>query len=134
MNPIINATFRDLQDPLNPNNGRSVCDAQSLKTIFDSLRGRPPFLCEFMGDEVRLVVGVGDSGFVQFGAADGEPPYLVAIGSTTGHSGDSAEFLTANTPTPIPRRYCMPMATVCDIVLDCLVRKQPSPQTNWEEI
>src|SRR5215510_4191747 len=104
----------DLQDPSNPANGRTIKSDAELDALLEASRERPPFLCELTGDNgYKLLVGLGgDQGCLQYSPSDGRPPYLMAVGDTFAEDGTFIEFLTANTPTPIPAKHCMPIALV----------------------
>jgi hypothetical protein len=81
-----------------------------------------------------LTIGwAGDSGSVQFGHIDGSSPYMMAVGAEAEDSG-FIEFLVGNTPTPVPKRYCLPIKRVCEIAEYFLLHGNRSNDVQWEEI
>jgi len=84
-----------------------------------------------------FTLGVGEPyGFVQF-SKTGEPPYLVASvnRSTEGTNlDDEIEFDANGTPTPIPKRLCMPYDWVVDIIIHFFINREPPQFVTWEEI
>src|SRR5690242_20342641 len=102
-------TFFDRQDKLNPLNGTMIQDPGEVAQLLKSLQHRTPFLCELIGDNgYNLLLGIGATcGCSQYSRGDGNPPYLMAIGDDQAASEEYVEFLTADTPTPIARRYCI---------------------------
>ena len=129
-------TFWDLQDPNDSMNGARVDNSDALAGLFRSLRGRKPFMFELLrGNGPMLTVGMaGDCGTVQFSASDGRPPYEMAIGDETGGEEDFVEFLVGNTPTPVPKKFCLPIETLQKVVQDFLVHGRKSTAVRWDEI
>jgi hypothetical protein len=84
-----------------------------------------------------FTLGIGlPYGFVQF-SKTGEPPYLVASvdGSTEGTDLDNEiEFDANGTPTPIPKRLCMPYDRVVDIIIHFFINRETPQFIKWEEI
>jgi len=68
--------FFDRQDPANSLNGVEIHDSTGLRRLLDSVRDRPPFFAELIGENgFKLLVGIGAiTGCVQFSAADGAAP------------------------------------------------------------
>jgi hypothetical protein len=129
------AHFFDRQDSRNPHNGGAVTDVDELwEWLFEETR--PAFLCELILDNgFKLLIGVSPSlGCSQYSAADGSPPYLMAVGPDKSGSEEYMEFLTGDTDTPIPMKYCMPMAQIKQIAADFLSVGEPSRRFSWEEV
>jgi hypothetical protein len=126
------AQFIDLQYADNPLNAMELANANQL---FRSLRGRSPFLFELHSDRgSMLTVGyAAEYGSVQFSASDGSPPYLMALSSES-YNDNLHEFLAGGTPTPIPGRFCLPIASVEQIVAEFLEHGVQSHLVSWEEI
>ena len=133
----MNVQFQDLEKDDNPRNGESFANPEELLDLLDELRSsRPPFMCELVGNNgFTLTVGIGgDTGCVQHAPSDGTPPYLMAIDPTTGKSTvEEMEFVVGGTATPIDGRYCLPFATVKDVVAEFAVSGNRSAAVNWEE-
>ena len=128
--------FEDLQESENPLNGKAFESAAAVSDTLQTLRDRKPFLVELRGDNgSMLTVGVaGDVGSVQYSPGDGSPPYHMAVSDEETEEGKFVEFLAGNTPTPIPRRFCLPISLVERIVREFIEREEKSRAVNWEEI
>jgi hypothetical protein len=128
--------FQDLQLPDNPLNGRQLDSAASMAEIYQSLRTRKPFLFELRGENgFMLTIGfAGDTGSAQHSPCDGSPPYLMAISDEIVKEGDCVAFLAGNTPTPIPRRFCLPISTVEQIICEFIESGEKFKKVTWEEI
>ncbi len=132
----MSATFHDLQQLDNPMNGTRLETAATIAELFRSLRDRKPFLFELSGDNgFMLTIGfAGNCGSVQYSPSDGSPPYLVAVADDAVDDGKLVEFLAGNTPTPIPRRFCLPTDQVEKIAAEFLTRGGKSTAVAWEGI
>ncbi|SRR6266700_7313985 len=128
------AQFFDRQDTGNPLNGAVLEDPEALRTIVQDMQSRAPFLAELIGTNGRtLLLGLGCSdGCVQFSSTDGTPPYLMAVRDNA-EQGEQ-DFLICNTPTPVPRRYCLPMQRVAEIAAAFLEHGERYSDVEWEEI
>ena len=128
--------FQDLQQIDNPMNGMLLETAEEVTRAFRSLAGRKPFLFELRGEYgFMLTVGFADNqGSVQYSPSSGMPTYMMAIADSAENEGEFIEFLAGNTPTPISRRYCLPIKQVETIVLDFLASGAKSEAVPWEEI
>ena len=128
--------FFDRQDDLSPHNGKRITTAKELLKIFESSRNRKPFFCELVGENgYNLLVGVGrEVGCVQYSSSNGDPPYLMV--TSTGISEDSGDvkFLIGGTPTPVPKRYCVPFETVKKVVTCFIESGTQSHSVRWDEI
>jgi hypothetical protein len=132
----MNTTFRDLQDKHNELNGMSIRSEQELDRLLRSFTNRQAFFFELVGENgMTLLVGYGvDMGCAQHSRSDGEPPYVMAVNDECTEDEPFAEFLTGNTPTPIPLRFCLPIDRVQRIMQDFLAHGSRSKTVNWEEI
>lgn len=92
-------------------------------------------MCELVSDRgSMLTVGIGkELGCVQHRATDGSPPYFMAVADNPGDAG-FCEFLVANTPTPVPRRFCLSMSHVVRIASEFFESGERSGEYEWEEI
>jgi hypothetical protein len=132
----MNATFQDLQDMHNTMNGICVHDEHSLNGLLDSLKGRQPFFFKLVAHNgFTLLIGLGpDVACLQYSASDGEPPYLMAIGDEVSDDEPFTTFLTGNTPTPVPRRFCMPIGRLKRLIEDFLRNGEWASGVVWEAI
>lgn len=130
------AQFFDRQDPTNPLNGTTVPDERMLDEVLGPLRKREPSFCELLdGNGFRLLIGIGlDIGCAQYGPADGDLPYLMAITIDPPERDGYAEFLAADTPTPIPLRYCLSFQAVRNIAAEFVRTGERSRSVGWEEV
>src|SRR5579872_5710340 len=113
------ATFYDRQDLRNPANGTRINSDQQICALFENLKSRSPFFCELVGGNgYNLLVGIGGNiGCAQYGRADGKPPYLMATQPELKSKTGLKTFLTGDTATPIPERYCLDFGIIRNIVL-----------------
>jgi hypothetical protein len=128
--------FFDLQDEANPLNGTKLATEGELSSLIEGLRSRPPFFCELIGEnEFKLLVGIGhDVGCIQHSSCDGNPPYLMATSNSVFNPNDCVEFLIGNTPTPVPRCYCLPMELVKQITNHFVETGERRANVHWEEV
>jgi hypothetical protein len=129
-------TFQDFQQTDNPLNGTGIDSTVGLTNLFESLKTREPFLFELRGNNgFSLTIGfAGDRGCVQHAPCDGSPPYLMAVAEEVADDDQFIEFLAGDTPTPISRRFCLPIARVEEIAVTFLARGGRSESVAWEEI
>ena len=127
--------FQDLQNKQNVLNGTRVADAPSLHALLEALKHREPFLFELAADSGdTLTIGLGaDVGCVQHTGDGGDPPYRMAISETVEDEG-FLEFLAGGTPTPIPRKYCLPINAIEAIATEFVATGERSATVSWEEI
>jgi hypothetical protein len=131
--------FFDRQHTDNPLNGVMVDNSAALRTLVHNLQGREPFFAELIGDNrCKLLLGIGPAeGCVQFSTVDGAPPYLMAMRNDPEQEGveqNCLDFLIGDTPTPVPRRYCLPMHKVVEIAANFLMQGERSTDVTWESI
>jgi hypothetical protein len=128
--------FFDRQDQTNSLNGARIGDREELLKVLDGLRSREPFFCELVGENgYNLLLGVGRTiGCAQYSPSDGSTPYLMAVATNEQGSNEYMEFLTANTPSPVPRRYCVPFETAKQIAAHFVETGNRWPSVSWEEI
>lgn len=107
-----------------------------LRELLEALHNREPFFLELVGENgYKLLLGVGsDIGCAQYRAIDGRPPYLMSVANEKDDDGEYAEFLIADTATPVPRRFCVPSAVLKQIAVDFLETGAPSLTVRWQEI
>jgi hypothetical protein len=58
----------------------------------------------------------------------------MAMGPDESAGEDYMEFLTGDTDTPIPLKYCMPMPQIKQIAADFLATGERSHRFLWEEV
>lgn len=131
----MNVIFQDLQQVDNPRNSTSIWSPANICELIHSLNGRRPFLFELRGENgYTLTIGFGgDTGVVQFGASDGAPPYLMAMGNMEADE-DVVEFLAGDTPSQIPNRYSLPIEQVGQIAMEFVSHGGKAGFVKWEEI
>jgi len=132
----VKVTFLDHQDRGNPLNGTEIVSRDALSGALDGLRVREPFFCEIVSENgFKLLLGVGaDCSCVQHSPSDGSTPYLMAVNDPGGSVDEFKEFLTANTLTPVPKRYCLSFDRMKEIALHFLESGDRAPSVTWEEI
>jgi hypothetical protein len=128
--------FFDRQEDDNPLNGSKIATSVALSRTIDQLRNRRPFFFELLGENgYKLLIGVGKHvGCVQYSACDGNPPYLVATTGREMENNTYIEFLAGNTPTPIPRHYCVPFDVMKRIAALFMETGLRDTSIQWEEV
>lgn len=131
----MNAVFQDLQQLDNPLNGTRLATAPEIASLFRSFIGRQPFLFSLCGENgFMLTIGFADDcASVQYSSSDGLPPYFMAV-ADEGDDGEFVEFLAGHTPTPIPRRFCLPVERIAEIANAFVTNGIKSDAVHWEEI
>ncbi len=132
----MNTTFQDLEDERNERNGLQLRDRLSVVELLDDLRSRPPFMCQFTGDNgYDLTVGIArDFGCIQHAANDGTPPFLMAVQSAGPQSAPGEmEFAVGGTATPIDGRYRLTMEMLKEVVAEFVATGRKSDRVDWEE-
>ena len=127
--------FFDRQEDSNPRNGLEV-SVEEISKVIDEARVRPPFFAELISDAgYTMLLGISPRlGCAQLSPNDGAPPYLMALAKSAAESDAHVEFLVANTPTPVPMRYCLPIDDIKRIAEHFLERGARDPSVDWEEI
>jgi len=130
--------FLDREDPSNPVNGTTISDANLLESVLNGLQNREPFFFEIEGENgYKLTVGLADDmGCVQHSRTDGSLQYLVTVAPDYDRSNadEYVDFLFGNTATPIPRRNCIPLHLLKQIVKEFLEMGVRSNIVEWEEV
>ncbi len=132
----MNIEFHDRQDVHNPHNGATVSCPEVLFAWLDQMRDRPAFFCELLGDNgYKLLVGVSTTlGCAQYSEKDGSPPYLMATDIPPAAHDGYMEFLTANTDTPVPLKFCLPMERIREVIHEFVRTGARSDKVEWEAI
>jgi immunity protein Imm1 of predicted polymorphic toxin system len=128
--------YLNYQNKLDPKNGTTIAEKAKLAELLDSRRNEPPFIAELSGDNgYHIEFGIGgDVGFVQFSRSDGDLPYLMAVPPCPHMTSGDVEFLTANTPTPVPARNILNFDELKKIALHFLQTGGRSEAVSWEAI
>jgi len=124
------------QDNADPMNNTILRGTDQLASLLDARRKSVPFIAELSADNgFQLMIGIGgDIGFAQYSRTDGELPYLVASPGRQRVPSRYVDFLTNNTPTPIPGRYILNFDEVRQIALHFLQTGDRSEAFIWESI
>lgn len=128
--------FYDQQNDFNPMNGKTICNNSELLETLDNLTHRQPFFAELAAENrCTLLIGIGGTiGCVQYSGPDGNPPYMMALGTTKDQNQGYVEFLTADTGTPVPKRYCIALDQVKNAASYFFETGNRTPELTWEEI
>lgn len=125
--------FYDTQETDNPRNGTAVASPADLQSLLTAVRGRQPYFAMLEAGGRELLVGVGPTvGCAQF--TDESALATMAVPSRPVKSEGFVEFLTGNTPTPVPARYAMAMVDVLRVARWFLEKEQRDPSVRWESI
>jgi hypothetical protein len=106
--------FRSLDDA-----AESVVAIDSSQVALDVLEAalpKGPFFYLFEHERAVLLVGIGELGCVQHSAPGRQPPYMMAVTDEATPEHAFCSFVTGETPTEIPRAYCIPWASVKELV------------------
>ena len=136
MRNAMKVNFFYLQYKTNPYHGELVKNTTWLMSRIDELRERDPSFCDLEAENgFVLLLGVSeDRGCAQYSAIDGSPPYLMAADVSVEDDEDYMEFLTADTNTPVPTRYCLPIEQIKEIAKEFIITGERSEEFTWEEI
>lgn len=128
--------YLNYQNEFDPMNGAVVTGEAKLTELLDLRRNEAPFIAELSGDNgYHIEFGIGgDAGFVQFSRSDGKPPYLVAVPPSPHMTSGHVEFLTANTPTPVPARNILNFDELKRVALHFLQTGRRSEAVSWEAL
>jgi hypothetical protein len=124
------------QDKFDIMNGEVIADEASLVDLLNRRRSNAPFFGRFSGDNgFELMIGMGgEIGCVQHSRTDGDPPYLVAVAPQPRLASGYVEFLTANTPTPVPARNILTFDELKKIALYFLETGERCDAFSWDSI
>jgi Immunity protein Imm1 len=122
------------QDKFDSMNGRTIEQAAQLSELLHRRRNQRPFVAEISGDNgFQLTFGIGtDLCCAQHSRADGSQPYLMAVSPRPLLKTGYAEFLSANTPTPIAARYIISFDELKEIALYFLQTGERSDGVSWQ--
>lgn len=131
----MNTKFFDLQDEGNPDNGASLNDGASVKSLLMGNLSREPFTCKLVyEDHIQLMVGVGPKlCCAQHSLTDGDSRYLVAYLESERLQTGEVEFLLNKSPTEILRRHCFPLTVLLDVAAHFVETGERSPTVLWED-
>ena len=128
--------YLNYQDEADPMNGATISNADALVQLLDDRKNEAPFLAELSGDNgYHIEFGIGGTfACVQYSRSDGELPYLVALPPHPHVTSGYVEFLTANTPTPVPARNILSFDELKRIALDFLETGERCLAFSWEPV
>jgi hypothetical protein len=133
----MHARFQDFEDEHNPRNAQMLGDRAAVVALFDELcKRRAPFMCQFTGDNgFNLIVGIGgDYGCAQYSSNDGMPPFLMAVDIQGSPADRDMEFLVGGTPTPIDRKYRVPIEQVREAVAEFVTTGRKGAGVRWVDL
>lgn len=123
------------QDHLDPMHGIVIAGAMQLSKLLDNAKRKPPFIAKLKGDNgFEILTGISE-GFcwAQYSSSDGYPPYLMAMSPQPPLKRGFPEFLTADTPTPIPARYVICFDELKAILIHFVEAGERSDAFSWED-
>jgi len=127
--------FFDLENESNQLNGSVLVNEEEISSLLARLAVRPPFIFELRGENgYMLQIGIaGSKGCVQHSPASGDVPYMMAV-APEAETGDDVEFALGGTPTPISRRYILPIELVRQIAVHFAHTGNRGSLVGWQEI
>jgi immunity protein Imm1 of predicted polymorphic toxin system len=128
--------YLNYQTKSDPMNGVEITEPAKLAELLDGRRNEPPFLAELSGDNgYHIEFGIGGNfSCVQFSRSDREPPYLMAVSPHPSMKSGYLEFLTANTPTPVPARNILSFDELKEIAIHFLQTGEQSDIVSWRDL
>lgn len=128
--------YLNYQNEADPMNSAEITDKATLTQLLDSRRNEIPFLAELSGDNgYHIEFGIGGRfACVQYSRSDGQPPYLVAVPPRPHMKSGDVEFLTADTPTPVPARNILTFDELKQIALHFFETGERSDAFSWEPV
>lgn len=125
--------YLNYQDKTDPLNGKEIEKNDELLALLDDRRNRRPFIAELVGNNgFQITFGIGPLCVVQHSAADGSPPYLMAVSPRPPIQSGYLTFLAAGTPTPFAARYIISFDELKEIAVYFLQAGKTSPSVSWE--
>ena len=130
------ATFVDMQDEINPLNGKSDRSYADVAAGFAEMECCEPSFYILDGENgYSLTMGFSKAiGCVQSSRTNDEPHYLMAAADERDWIGNDFEFLTADTPTPVSPKHCLPISEVRRIVVHFVITGKRLDFIHWEEV
>ncbi len=128
--------FVDMQDDNNSLNGKIIQDSNDVAAVFAEMENREPSLCRLDAENgYTLTMGISKTvGCAQINKTNGDSPYLMAVTEERDWNGEDFEFLTADTPTPILRKYCLPISEIRRIACHFVNKGNSLDSITWEEV
>lgn len=128
--------YKNQQDDSDPMNNVAITSKRELSHLLQVRRNNSPFLARLSGDNgFEIMIGIGgDVGCAQYSCSDGSRPYLMAQSANPPLKGGDVEFLTANTPTPVPASEIISFEELEQIALHFLETGERSDIVCWEDL
>jgi hypothetical protein len=128
--------YKNQQDDSDPMNDVAITSKRQLSNLLQTRRINAPFLARFWSDNgFEIMVGIGgELGCVQYSRSDGRRPYLMAHSPNPPLNSGGVEFLTANTPTPVPAAEIISFAELEEIAIHFLETGERSSLVLWEAL
>jgi hypothetical protein len=127
--------FYDLQNVANPKSGQSFATSAELIETLISFRIYDSFFCEIVGEQSKLIVGLGPNwSCVQFCSTDALPPYWMATGAVKDQKNSDLEFLIDDTLSFVPFRYALSIDELRQVLTAFVNSESRAPEISWEEI
>jgi hypothetical protein len=128
--------YKNQQDKSDPMNDVAVASKRQLSDLLQARRSNAPFLARLTGDNgFEIMVGIGgEVGCVQYSRSDGSLQYLMAHSANPPLKSGDVEFLTANTPTPVPASEIISFKELEEVALHFLETGERSSSVSWEPV
>ncbi len=126
--------YLSLQDKFDPMNGQKIEQRDKLSELLHRRRNLRPFVAWLTGENgFQITFGIStDRCCAQYSAADGSPPYLMAVSAHPLMKQGYVEFLAANTPTPFAARYIITFAELKEVALHFKKTGERSDAVSWQ--
>jgi hypothetical protein len=128
--------YKNQQDKSDSMNGAAIASKEALSDVLEARRFNSPFLARLWGDNgFEIMVGIaGDVGCVQYSRSDGKAPFLMACSANPPMKSGDVEFLTTNTPTPVPTQQIVSFDELKEVATHFLETGERSDAVSWEPV
>ena len=128
--------YKNQQDKSDPMNDVAITSKKVLSDLLRARRCNAPFLARLSGDNgFEIMVGIaGHVGCVQHSRSDCSLPYLMAHSTNPPLKSGDIEFLTADTPTPVPASEIISFEELEQVALYFLETGARSDDVYWEDL
>ena len=128
--------YKNQQDKSDPMNDVAITSKKELSDLLRARRYNAPFFARLSGDNgFEIMIGIaGKVGCVQYSRSDSSLPYLMAHSTNPPLKSGDVEFLTGNTPTPVPAAEIVSFEELEQIALHFLETGERSSAVSWEPI
>lgn len=133
---MIVVRYKNQQNESDPMKDIAITSKKELSDLLRARRHNTPFLARLSGDNgFEIMLGIaGQVGCAQHSRSDGSLPYLMAHSTNPPMTNGDVEFLTADTPTPVPAAEIISFEELEQVALHFLETGERSSSVLWEPL